>query len=295
MQKDIFKECDVVFLSYDEPEKEQRFQNLKKLLPDIEWVDGVEGLDKAHRACAEVGSKNRVVIIDGDNALLKKKALIPMELLKSPYVLSFVARNSINGLTYGNGGIKCWPRELLKNCQSHELKAEGLSLDFVHENPYYQVPELLSVTEIHHNKAQAFRAGFREAIKMALVNGKVVPKELVLKNKLETYLSKTGLYRLRTWLKVGRDIPLGEYALLGARRGLSFLYFEEGSPESISEYQWLSELSLSLDTLAPLLSSLNGLFSEPLEEYDATTSKLYKSAMVVPLEKGLIQKHRELF
>ena len=56
-----------VFLSYDEPNCEENYQHLLVLNPNALRVHGVEGSDAAHKACAELATTDRVVIVDGDN------------------------------------------------------------------------------------------------------------------------------------------------------------------------------------------------------------------------------------
>lgn len=297
--KNIFKECDVVFLSYDEPLKDQHFQKLKSKIPQLERVDGIKGLDEAHRACAKIGSKSRVVIIDGDNSVFLYRAYVTDQLLKSRYVLSFASQNSINGLCYGNGGIKCWPRELLKEVSSHKA-----GTDFIYDNPYYQEPQLLSVSEIHHAPVQAFRSGLREAIKLIHVNGKAIPRESLKKESLDFYLPQKALFFLRTWLQVGRDVENGDFALLGARMALERYLYGDFDPSRISDYEFLDELAqapLALkreerqEVLTELLGKIAGLFKNGLTDYNSLESRLYKSAMVLPLEKGPVQAAREFF
>lgn len=297
--KNIFKECDVVFLSYDEPLKDQHFQKLKSKIPQLERVDGIKGLDEAHRACAKIGSKSRVVIIDGDNSVFLYRAYVTDQLLKSRYVLSFASQNSINGLCYGNGGIKCWPRELLKEVSSHKA-----GTDFIYDNPYYQEPQLLSVSEIHHAPMQAFRSGLREAIKLIHVNGKAIPRKALEQESLDYYLPQKALFFLRTWLQVGRDVENGVYAILGARLALEKYFYDGLKPSLISDYDYLDELAkepLALERenreefLTSLMGKLAGFFKSGLCDYNSLESRLYKSAMVLPLEKGPVQAAREFF
>ena len=67
-----------------------------------------------------INRANKVILIDlsvdGDNKLVNFEKLIDLELDFSDYelenlkhsVISFTGYNNINGLMYGNGGIKCW-------------------------------------------------------------------------------------------------------------------------------------------------------------------------------------------
>ena len=61
----------VVFLSYDEPNCEENWARVQRLIPSAIRVHGVKGSDRAHKRCAEVvGLVERFWTIDGDNWLL---------------------------------------------------------------------------------------------------------------------------------------------------------------------------------------------------------------------------------
>src|SRR5690606_22685202 len=107
----------------------------------------------------------RFFIIDGDNSVdpnFLKLRLHPLWRF-SEGVMSWAGRNSVNGLIYGNGGIKNWPRSIALNMKTHEnSETPGLAVDFCFGITYYQKPECYSNSEIHQTPFQAFRAGFRE-------------------------------------------------------------------------------------------------------------------------------------
>ena len=60
-------DLDVIFLSYNEPNKEHNWADLRSKCPWAKRVDGVEGSDAAHKAAGEASSTERFVLIDGDN------------------------------------------------------------------------------------------------------------------------------------------------------------------------------------------------------------------------------------
>ena len=111
MQVDI-ADLDCVYLSYDEPKKEEYWVQIQNLVPWAVRVDGVEGSDAAHKACANLSETDRFITIDGDNQIdeqfLNQTINFQDGVDLSKHVISWTADNSINGLRYGNGGIKCW-------------------------------------------------------------------------------------------------------------------------------------------------------------------------------------------
>ena len=60
-------DLDVIFLSYNEPNKEHNWADLRSKCPWAKRVDGVEGSDAAHKAAGEASSTERFILIDGDN------------------------------------------------------------------------------------------------------------------------------------------------------------------------------------------------------------------------------------
>ena len=60
-------DCDVIYLSYDEPNAEKNYSDLLTKVPWAKRIHGVEGSDAAHKACAELSETQRFITVDGDN------------------------------------------------------------------------------------------------------------------------------------------------------------------------------------------------------------------------------------
>ena len=60
-------DLDCIYLSYDEPNKEENWARIKNMIPWAVRVDGIKGSDAAHKAAAEASTTDRFVLIDGDN------------------------------------------------------------------------------------------------------------------------------------------------------------------------------------------------------------------------------------
>src|SRR5210317_1837923 len=104
-------DCDIIYLSYDEPNAEQNYADLCKKVPWAERVHGVKGSDSAHKAAAEKATTDRFITIDGDNRIsedfLTQSIDFNSNVDLTNKVISWTASNVINGLKYGNGGVKC--------------------------------------------------------------------------------------------------------------------------------------------------------------------------------------------
>ena len=247
------KDCDVVFLSYDEPNSEENWQHLQSHCARALRVHGVRGSDSAHKACARLAATERVCVIDGDNwvdpRLFGSSWCFPEGFDVTGSVLSFPAENSVNGLEYGNGGIKIWPRAVVLGMRTHELAQDdqgGAGLDFCWTLDYVLMPQTFSETRINHSPAQAWRSGFREGVKMAIVDGVWIRDP----QQWHDSIAKINLRRLETWLQVGSDVCNGLWAILGARQGLSRVMLEGWDPRRVHDFTVLDHIWC--DTVKPL-------------------------------------------
>jgi hypothetical protein len=283
-------DIDVVFLSYDEPNSEPNWRRVQALCPRALRVHGVEGSDRAHKACAELANTERVMIIDGDNwvdpSVFSFSYTFSPEWSVEHSVLSFTARNSVNGLEYGNGGIKIWPRSVIANMRTHEavsdLGADGAGVDFCWTVDYVLMPQCLSETRINHTARQAWRAGFREGVKMALIDGGWIPDP----EQWLSSIARVNLRRLETWLNVGQDVGNGSWAILGARQGLARVMLEGWDPRMVHDFAVLDHIWAN--DAEPL--------SDPLTEIRTLGSRLCKLRVAIqpePLtpEQSLWYKH----
>lgn len=280
-------DCDVVFLSYDEPNADQNYDQLLAFIPWAERVHGVNGSDAAHKACAKLATTERVIIVDGDNFMTAPGFLnqtiqvndSAIDLDKS--VVSWPSRNTINDLVYGNGGIKCWHRDTILTMQTHEV-ADPTNLraqvDFCWDINY--IPLDTVFTDIRNNTTphQAWRAGFREGVKMSLDQGTKV-------EHLEQ-LWKGNLNRLAIWMMVGADVDNGEWAMYGTRLGCYMTQFTDWNHVNVRDFDYLDDLwnmsvkNLSLDALKEKSVELGNIINSQLaigEPLSSSQSKFFKS------------------
>jgi len=233
---------DLIFLSYDEPNKERNYADLKKKFPWAKRVDGVHGSDSAHKACAKLSETDRFITVDGDNIVDSKFFTQELDLSEHKElercVISWTGKNHINGLMYGNGGLKCWPKEYVLNMRTHENADPNnphAQVDFCWDVEYIQMNSCYS--EIFNNATpqQAWRAGFREGVKMALDRGIKPSVEAFKKNHWK------NLHRLYIWLMVGADVENGLWAIYGAREGLYKTMLTDWDYVNVRDFDWLND------------------------------------------------------
>ena len=175
-------DLDCIYLSYDEPQKEEFWVKIKNMVPWARRVDGVKGSDAAHKAAAEASTTERFILIDGDNMPDEDFFNIQLDFTnKDPSFkkaqFRWKAVNAINGLRYGNGGMSSWTKEYVMNMKTHEASDgnDTTTVDFCldYQNSiYWSMYDCYSTTYPNYSPFQAWRAGFREGVKMCLVGGK---------------------------------------------------------------------------------------------------------------------------
>lgn len=208
-------EFDIIFLSYDEPNADLNYADLCNKVPWAKRIHGVKGSDAAHKAAAELSETEYFVSVDADNIVDNRFFNLDLDLKDNIQVYSWVGKNIVNGLMYGNGGLKLWQKDFVLKMQTHEASnSDRAQVDFCWEDGYKQFPQCFSEVHINASPFQAWRAGFREGVKMTLLDGiKVSSQEL--KEKIWWH----NLHRLQQWATVGAHIENGIYAVYGARLG----------------------------------------------------------------------------
>lgn len=218
-------DLDCIYLSYDEPQKEEFWLKIKNMVPWAKRVDGVKGSDAAHKAAGEVSDTERFILIDGDN--MPDENFFNMQFVftdRDPVYkkaqFRWKAVNHINGLRYGNGGISSWTKEYVANMKTHENQKDGdiaRISDFCmdsSDNLYWAMHDCYSTTYPNYTDFQAWRAGFREGVKMCLVGG---AKPTV--DEFKVNVASRNLNNLTIWHNVGSDVENGIWAIYGARLG----------------------------------------------------------------------------
>lgn len=209
-------EFDIVFISYDEPNADLHYADLCNKVPWAKRVHGVKGSDECHKAAARLSETEWFITVDGDNIVDTKFFALDLE-MKDPkvQVYGWCGRNKINGLRYGNGGLKIWKKDFVLNMQTHEASTSNrANVDFCWEDGYKNFPKVYSDSIITGSPFQAWRAGFREGVKMTLLDGVRIPIEEI-KQKIWWH----NLHRLKMWSTVGAHEENGLYAVYGARMG----------------------------------------------------------------------------
>lgn len=239
LKQNTMSEFDIFFISYDEPKCEEFWANLINIVPWAKRVHGVKGFDNAHKECAKQSETNRFITVDGDNLIDPKFIENTINIPKKykDCVLSWAGKNFINGLVYGNGGLKLWTKDFVLGMKTHEnAERDEEKVDFCWDERYIQLNNIYSTTYPNGSPFQAFRAGFREGVKMGLNRGKKISPNLI-----KSTIYEKNLKRIIIWMSVGSDVDNGLWSIYGSRLGMHMANLTDWDIASISSYDWFKE------------------------------------------------------
>ena len=287
-------EVDCIYLSYDEPNAEKNWADLLNKIPWAKRVHGVKGSDEAHKACARLSETPRFITVDGDNIVDPKFFELEIDLDKMANgdlkQLSWCGKNYINGLVYGNGGLKCWTKEFVLNMKTHEAAVDPRGqVDFCWEDEYTQMTGLYSMVYNNTTPLQAWRAGFREGVKLTLNDG----LKVALKNP-KKQLNSRNYQRLLIWSSIGADVDNGLFAIYGARQGIYMTNCTDWDHIQVRDFEYLNQMyadsvkymendqSLVKEMIKELGETIRLKLNMPVADLDEIQSRFFKDVWVNP-------------
>jgi hypothetical protein len=277
-------DLDCIYLTYDEPQKEEFWIKIRNMVPWAKRVDGVKRSAAAHKAAAAVSDTERFVLIDGDNlpdpAFFNQTLHFPSAEYENA-VFRWRARNYVNGLMYGNGGLSSWTREFVNTMQTHEasLGQDETDVEFCFDPRYWPMYDCYSTTYPNGSAFQAWRAGFREGVKMCLDRGRK-PTTVEFSERVH----QRNLDNLTIWHNVGTDAEYGEWAIAGARQGTYMTMLTNWDHKQVQWFDALAELWETIKDGQPRL------LSNRLAE-DLHTQLALPMAILEPNQSAFFKQH----
>jgi hypothetical protein len=227
---------DIFFLSYNEPNSWTNWQILSKRFPQAKRVFGEDNIYLSHKACAEQSTTDYFWVVDADNEVLDT---FNFDYYVEDYDFDLVhiwhSRNEINDLEYGNGAIKLLPKMLFTGSEG------GVDITTSLSNKLKIIPVVASVNRFASSPWNAWRSGFREAVKLA--SGTIARSN-----------QEENTNRLTAWTTKGLDRPFGEYVVPGAVLGMQYGIENKNNQDAlikINDWSWLYE-QFKLNVKLPL-------------------------------------------
>ena len=274
-------DLDCIFLTYDEPKKEEFWIKIQNMTPWAKRVDGIKGSDAAHKAAAAASATEWFVLIDGDN--IPDPEFFNLQLQIKPEqeggAFRWKARNTINGLRYGNGGLSVWSREFVNNMRTHEASdgSDETAVEFCFDPKYFAMHNCYSTTYPNGTPKQAWRAGYREGVKMCLDRGR---KPTLA--EFEEKVNNRNYDHLCIWQSVGADVENGLWAMYGARLGTFMIMLEGWDHRYVQDFDVLEKLWESFSSEDPaegcnnIEDALTKRLGLPIVAYTPEQSKFFK-------------------
>lgn len=213
------KPMDIIFISYDEPGAEVRFNKLKAKYPRAKWCKGVQGQTMAYHTAAGMSETGyffavfpKIDIVDTFQFDFQP------DRMKNPSHYIFDCYNEVIDCTYGHDGIILFNKKLV-------LETIAPGLDFTLSKPCTVVPILSAINKLEETPILAWRTAFRETLKLKA--------QSVVKPTVETN------YRLKKWLTkgVGKN---AEWVYRGANDAIA--YTKSGQPlQNSYDFEWLTK------------------------------------------------------
>lgn len=228
---------DIFFLSFRESNAEENWLRLCQRFPKAKRVHGITGVYQAHRLVSQAAATDFYFLVDGDNWIHDDFDFQAPPNLDPRCLYVWRARNPVNDLLYGFGGIKLYNKALLTS-----LQAPGVDVATTVAPSYKPIQIEASTTRFNASPLESWRGAFRECAKLT---------QTLHQN---TNDSQTHA-RLQVWLTQGAQKDFGSWCLLGAQQGHEWAQkmINEGRDLSlINDFSQLEEKFHKITTDSPL-------------------------------------------
>jgi len=210
------------FLNFDDPNFSDNFKSASKIFRDVQCVNSKESIVVSHKLCSKKSFTGQFMVIDSDNIILEHninlKSIIDKCSNKNSIHI-FRAKNPVNNLVYGHGGVKVFSKHFFDK----DINGIDMSTSF----SVTIQPDILSIHSFNSTPFHAWRTAFRECVKLSSAS---------IKNRI----AEDDDHRLTTWCEKFNNIHNAEFVKLGALAGRSY-GFEGINLSAINDFKWLKE------------------------------------------------------
>ena len=218
---------EIFMISFNEAEADGNFAKLRERFPDAKHVKNIEGIGNAHREVGNQATTEMVYVVDADADIMEHFMFdfVPPIANRGNTTYVWSARNPINDLEYGYGGVKLFPRAQLITL-GHELP------DFTTGVAHYQpVADVSNITRFNKDPYRTWRSAFRECVKLA---SRINPNQK----------DEETENRLQAWTTIDNGARFGRYCIKGALEGKAYGEQHKDDVDAlnkINDFEWLRE------------------------------------------------------
>jgi hypothetical protein len=162
--------------------------------------------------------------------------------------------------------------------KTHEQSdgSDDTCVEFCFDPKYQAMHDCYSTTYPNGSPYQAWRAGFREGVKMCLDRG--AKPDL---KEFERRVQQRNYDHLSIWQTVGRDVENGWWAIYGARLGTYMTMLRDWDYRQVQDFKYLKTLWESFkndtdDACISLGETLQRKLALPITEMNADQSRFFK-------------------
>ena len=211
---------DIIFISYDEPSAEKRYNELKQRFPRAKWAKDIVGQTLAYMAAASMSDTEYFFAVFPKLEIVDSfKFDFQPDRLKNPCHYIFNCKNPVNDLEYGHGAVLLYNKKLV-------METTNPGLDFTLSAPHEVVPILSAINHFNQTPWLAWRTAFREVIKL-----------------LQAKPTVEGAYRLKKWLMMGVG-ENADWVYRGANDAKEFYDINSDNHDELMlsyDFEWLKQ------------------------------------------------------
>ena len=213
----------IYFLYNDEANAEENLARLHTKASYALAVKSIGTIFESHKHIASLCNEDRFYVVDADCWIVDSFNFDKQIELKPKSVAVFRAKNPINGLVYGHGGIKLFS----KDCFSAE-RLDKPDMTTTLADHYIKLNILASEHRFNYSAYATWRTAFREAVKLSAG---------INKNNNDTETKE----RLTMWCEAGNETQYGYFAIQGARQGVAYAQSSNVDFTLVNNFAWLEQ------------------------------------------------------
>lgn len=208
---------DVFMIAFDEPNAAENWRQLQSIYPAAKLISGITGIQAGYRACAQHTVTPSFFAVDADNHVGSARIFATRLRPQPDEVIIWYARNPINRLAYGHGGIKLFPTLRLRQ----DAPARDIDVATSVSTRIRTIRRIASEHRFNTSPYKSWATAFRETVKL-------------VKDIARGHEAAGAKAVLEHWCSKGADQPFGDDCIAGARAGRAYAEEHQGDHDALA-------------------------------------------------------------